>query len=88
MRKAAVIGPEQLYDEKLIYIHGRTRLLMEGCKKVVFCDETTVKLLCGFNVTIHGDGLKIMHLGNGNVAVDGRISSVSFSDDELRTVRE
>ena len=67
------------HNEEYIEIHGRENLLAEGyCRiidygesKITFASET--KTIC-----IKGEKLRLSHLDNQRLAVEGRIDSVEY----------
>ena len=68
--------------ERLITIQSGRRLVMEAAEAIVFCDPERIVLRGGGFLEIRGDGLCLLELGNDNMAVEGRIRSVVFSERE------
>ena len=82
MKKLPIFtGGKELRDrfcEHWIQIEGRRRLVLENCKKVLFCDENEVRLKSDFVVIVTGSGLELKSLSGDYMAVVGEISAVRF----------
>ena len=63
-----------------VTIESGKRLVMEAVEQIVFCGEERI-VLKGANVLeIRGFGLHLVELGNDNMAVEGTIREVTFSE--------
>lgn len=84
MKNLAVFnGAKELRDrfcEHWIQIEGRRKLVLENCKKVLYCDENEVRLQSDFIVVVTGSGLELKSLMGDYMAVVGRISSIAFEN--------
>ncbi len=66
-----------------ITIQSRRRLVMEGVEEIVFCDPDKMILKGTYVLEIQGTNLQLEELGNDNMAVCGRICSVTFPEEAL-----
>ena len=69
---------EAFENNRLITIHDRKCLIMEGCESIVFCDRDKIILQGKLRLEILGVNLALKELGNENMAVVGKINSVVF----------
>ncbi len=69
-------------DPRIITIYNANLLVLEGVERIVFCDSDKMILRNRFYLEILGEDLHLFQLGNDNVAVKGKISSLSFSEEE------
>jgi len=68
-------------DPAIVTVHNANFLVVEGVERIVFCDSDKMILKNRFFLKICGEDLALRHLGNDNVAVKGRIASISFAKD-------
>ncbi|MBR4278812.1 MAG: YabP/YqfC family sporulation protein [Clostridia bacterium] len=62
-----------------IELRGRELLLAEGyCRIEDYSDEKIVLSNAEFSFSVFGSGLRLRHLSEGIMAVDGRIDRVEF----------
>ncbi|HBE14180.1 MAG TPA: hypothetical protein DCY74_08420 [Clostridiales bacterium] len=65
-------------NEHWIQIEGRRKLVLENCKKVLYCDDNEVRLQSDFVVKITGTSLELKSLCNDYMAVVGYIRQIEF----------
>ncbi len=65
-------------DRQLIQIFAGSALYMEGCEKILHCDEEKICLSGAQTVTVYGRGLLLKELGNNNVCAQGQIDRICF----------
>ena len=65
--------------DQLILQSGR-RLVMENCKKVIYCDPCRIVLMGTFRLEVEGKNLKLLELGNDNVEIKGVILRIYLGD--------
>lgn len=63
---------------QLIQIYGGGALYMEGCERILHCDEKRICLQGLQRVTVLGQELILKELGNRNVCASGRIEQILF----------
>lgn len=66
-------------SDQLILQSGK-RLVMENCKKVIYCDPAKMILQGRVRLELEGEGLKLLELGNDNVEVKGRIRKITLGE--------
>lgn len=67
------------HTEVYIEIHGRENLLAEGYCRIEDYGETSMVLTSNNgSVRVSGENLRLRHLANGRIAIEGRISSVEY----------
>lgn len=66
----------------LITVYNRSRVVLEGVERIVFCNSEKMIFRKKDLITVKGAGLHLEELGNDNVAVSGRILSVSFGRED------
>ena len=71
---------EQFNEERHITIYGTHRLVMEGVERIIFCDPEKMILKGNLTLTVTGENLCLSELGNGNLAILGKIFAVSFAE--------
>ncbi len=71
-------GLRDCFSEHWIQIEGRRKLVIENCKKVIYCDECEVRLKSDFVVVVKGKKLELKSLAGDYMAVAGEISAVIF----------
>ena len=61
-------------------ITDNREIVVDGCKKIVGCDENIVviDLTCN-RVTIMGDSLRLRNWGSDGVVITGTVQSIEFS---------
>ncbi len=58
---------------------GGKNAVVEGVKNLIFVDENKVKIrVKKLTVSILGDGLKILEIGDGNLLISGEIKGVEY----------
>ena len=65
-----------------VTVENGKRLVMEAVERIVFCDDERIVLAGARTLEIRGFGLRLVELGNDNMAVEGRIREVLFSEVE------
>lgn len=63
-----------------ITVENCQKLVMEGVEKIAFCDSEQMILKSSFSLTVEGSALKLLELGNSNVAVLGKIRAIYFGE--------
>ncbi len=76
-KKRNVFVPKKNY---YVTVENGKRLIMEGVKEILFCDPEKMILQSTFRLEIIGCGLQLEELGNDNMAVNGTIHTLSFSE--------
>lgn len=71
---------KRMHFKRQIIIQDRKRLIMEGCDKVLACDENEIVLSGEHIARIIGKKLSIEELGNQNMAVSGIFDCIRFED--------
>ncbi len=71
-----------LSGDKTITVHKRRRLIMEGCRKIVFCDPEKMILEGDTHLEICGKKLVLKELGGDVIAVEGKLDSIAFGERE------
>ena len=66
--------------DKTVTVHKNKRLVMEGCRRITFCQSDRVVLEGNVNLEIHGRGLLLKELGNDVIGVEGTILAVVFRE--------
>lgn len=66
-----------------VTIESGKRLVMEAVERIVLCDEERIVLKGAATLEIRGYGLRLVELGNDNMAVEGIIREVAFSEAEV-----
>ena len=69
-------------DPGVVTIHHANRVVIEGVERILYCDREKMILKNRFLIQISGQGLRLLELGNDNVAVVGRLDSLSFPEKE------
>lgn len=69
-----------LSEEKTVTIRENRRLLMEGCRRIVYCSPEQMTLDGDVLLEIHGRDLVLKELGNDAIAVEGVIAAVVFRE--------
>ncbi len=65
---------------QLVQIHARREVYMEGCKRVLHCDENRICIQGAFLMTVEGEGLILKEMGNDVLCACGTIRSVGFGE--------
>ena len=65
-----------------VTVENGKRLVMESVERIVFCDDERIVLAGTRILEIRGFGLRLLELGNDNMAVEGTIREVLFSEVE------
>ncbi len=68
-------------DPAIVTVHNANYLVVEGVERIVFCDSDKMILKNRFFLKICGEALCLQQLGNDNIAVRGKITSVFFEKD-------
>lgn len=68
-------------DPAIVTVHNANFLVVEGVERIVFCNSDKMILKNRFFLEICGESLCLKQLGNDNVAVKGKIISISFLKD-------
>ncbi len=68
-------------DPAIVTVHNANFLVVEGVERIVFCDSDKMILKNRFFLKICGEELCLRQLGNDNIAVKGKILSISFARD-------
>ena len=68
------------FCEHWIQIEGRRKLVLENCKKVLYCDENEVRLQGDFVVIVTGTKLELKSLMGDYMAVVGKITNIAFEN--------
>ena len=69
-------------DPGVVTIHRANRVVIEGVERILFCDPEKMTVKNRFLIQISGQHLRLLELGNDNVAVVGRIHAVTFGEEE------
>ena len=67
-------------EENTVSICRNRRLLMEGCRRIVFCQSDRMILDGDVMLEIHGKDLVLKELGNDVIGVEGVILAVVFRE--------
>jgi hypothetical protein len=67
-------------EENTVSIRRNRRLLMEGCRRIVFCQSEKMILDGDVILEIHGKDLVLKELGNDVIGVEGVILAVVFRE--------
>ena len=67
-------------SEEMITVFNRSRVVLEGVERIVFCNREKMIFRKKGLVTVEGMDLHLEELGNDNIAVSGSIASLSFSE--------
>ncbi len=79
----AELPSDALAGEVRIELRGRNSLFLGGCRRIVkYSPELIVFRIKGGEVFIKGDALICTSYHSGTVGIEGRIGSVSFSEEE------
>ena len=62
----------------IITILNRQKVILEGVKRIIFCDSEKMIIKNRFVTEISGQNLRLLELGNDNIAVVGKIQSLYF----------
>ena len=76
LRRLTKALPER--QNQLIQIFAGRALYMEGCKRVLACDEDNICLEGDYFVSVRGQGLRLRQLGTDAVCAQGSIQEIRF----------
>ena len=65
-------------DFNVIYVYGKTNLVMEGCKRIEKYDQSEIRIAGDHALSVKGEGLVFREMGNGTVGVTGEIKQIEF----------
>lgn len=65
-------------QNQLVQIFAGRALYMEGCKRILACDEDVICLEGEYFVSVRGQGLRLRQLGNDTVCAQGSIQEIRF----------
>ena len=65
-------------NKGVITVFDGSRVILEGVECIVFCDSEKMKIKSKGVFEIIGSDLSLQELGNDNIAVTGKISSILF----------
>ena len=69
--------------EERITVLNRRRVVLEGVECIVFCNSEKMIFRKNGLVAVTGENLHLEELGNDNVAVSGKLFSLSFGEVSL-----
>ncbi|MBP5288366.1 MAG: YabP/YqfC family sporulation protein [Clostridia bacterium] len=72
LKKAVFTGSDQ------VILQSGRRLVMENCKKVIYCDPAKMILQGKLRLELEGENLKLLELGNDNVEIKGVIQKITL----------
>ncbi len=80
MKLKRLLKPDKAPSSDQIILQSGKRLVMENCKKVIYCDTERISALGKVKVEICGRNLRLLELGNDNVEIRGQINSILLGD--------
>lgn len=75
LKKAVFTGSDQ------VILQSGRRLVMENCKKVIYCDPAKMILQGKLRLELEGENLKLLELGNDNVEIKGVIQKITLGEE-------
>ena len=81
MAKTRPRGPIVRGSDQVILQSGK-RLVMENCRKVIYCGPERIILLGSIRLAVTGKALRLMELGNDNVEIRGVIRTVTLGEEQ------
>ncbi len=79
--------PPGFYAQPRLHITSSHELEAENCKGISLCTDTAIRLNLGTqDVTIRGDGLRLLSAQKRLLRIQGRIIAVEFSSREEETI--
>ena len=78
MKKIKIPKRDERKNQFIIQIDSNRSLLMDGCHRIVKCEDEEMQLFGDVCVTVKGTGLLLRQLKNDNILIEGAIDNVSF----------
>ena len=66
------------FQAGVITIYNRKKVVLEGVERIIFCDSEKMIIKNRTFTKILGKKLRLMELGNQNIAVCGEIDALEF----------
>lgn len=79
MRKESPKKDRVRLSDRVILQSGK-RMIMENCKKVIYCDPDRIVMAGCRRLEVTGKGLRLLELGNDNVEVRGVIQTLTLGE--------